>query len=120
VPFVVADQSRERVEALRADGCAAVLGDASEPAELIQAHIARARMLVIAVPDSVGVRRMIEVARTLNPVIQIVVRSHSDEQAERLRQDGAAEVFLGERELARAMTRHILDTAPKKAAGTPH
>ena len=55
VPFVVADQNRERVEALRAEGCAAVLGDASDPAVLIQAHIARARMLVIAVPDSVGV-----------------------------------------------------------------
>lgn len=119
VPYVVADQNRERVEALRAQGCAAVLGDASDPAVLIQAHIARARMLVIAVPDTVGVRRMMEVARTLNPGIQIVVRSHSEEQAERLRDDGAAQVFLGERELAQAMARYVLDTSPKKAAGAP-
>ena len=116
VPYVVADQNRERVEALRAEGCAAVLGDASDPVVLVQAHIARAHMLVIAVPDTVGVRRMMEVARTLNPDIQIVVRSHSEEQAERLRHDGAAQVFVGERELAQAMVRHVLDTAPKKAA----
>ena len=119
VPYVVADQNRERVEALRAEGCAAVLGDASDPAVLIQAHIARARMLVIAVPDTVGVRRMMEVARTLNPGIQIVVRSHSEQQAERLRDDGADQVFLGERELAQAMVRHVLHTAQKKAAGAP-
>ena len=119
VPYVVADQNRERVEALRSEGCAAVLGDASDPAVLIQAHIARARMLVIAVPDTVGVRRMMEVARTLNPGIQIVVRSHSEQQAERLRDDGADQVFLGERELAQAMVRHVLHTAQKKAAGAP-
>ncbi|HKX95438.1 MAG TPA: cation:proton antiporter, partial [Methylibium sp.] len=50
LPFVVADQNRERVEALRAEGHAAVLGDATDPAVLIQAHIAQARMLVIATP----------------------------------------------------------------------
>lgn len=119
VPYVVADQNRERVEALRAEGCAAVLGDASDPVVLVQAHIARAHMLVIAVPDTVGVRRMIEVAQTLNPDIQIVVRSHSEEQADRLRQDGAAQVFVGERELALAMVRHVLDTAPAKTAESP-
>ena len=42
IPFVVAEQNRELVEALRADGVAAVFGDAVEPAVLIQAHIARA------------------------------------------------------------------------------
>jgi CPA2 family monovalent cation:H+ antiporter-2 len=119
VPYVVADQNRERVEALRAEGCAAVLGDASDPVVLVQAHIARAHMLVIAVPDTVGVRRMIEVAQTLNPSIAIVVRSHSEEEAERLRNDGAAQVFVGERELALAMVRHVLDTAPPKAAESP-
>ncbi|OYT98721.1 MAG: Kef family K(+) transporter [Burkholderiales bacterium PBB1] len=119
VPYVVADQNRERVEALRTEGCAAVLGDASDPAVLVQAHIARAHMLVIAVPDTVGVRRMIDVAQTLNPNIEIVVRSHSEEEAERLRHDGATQVFVGERELALAMVRHVLDTAQPKAAESP-
>jgi len=48
--FAVAEQNRELVETLRARGIHAVAGDAAEPAVLIQAHIARARILVIATP----------------------------------------------------------------------
>ena len=55
VPFVVAEQNRELVEQLRERGLWAVSGDASDPAVLIQAHIARARMLVIATPDTFNV-----------------------------------------------------------------
>ncbi|TDP73353.1 YbaL family putative K(+) efflux transporter [Roseateles toxinivorans] len=108
IPFVVADHNRERVEALRERGIPAVLGDASEPAVLIQAHIAHARVLVLATPDTVSVRKMIEVARTLNPGIQTLVRSHNEEEAQRLQADGAGRVFLGERELAQAMVREVL------------
>ena len=54
VPIVVAEQNREVVELLRERGIPAVSGDASEPAVLIQAHIARAQMLVIATPDTLG------------------------------------------------------------------
>jgi CPA2 family monovalent cation:H+ antiporter-2 len=115
LPFVVIDHNRERVEALRAQGVPAVLGDASEPAVLIQGHIARAHMLVIATPDTLGVRRMIEVARTLNPEIRTVVRSHSEEEAGRLEQEGAGRVFLGERELADAMVRHVMGAAQRPA-----
>ena len=42
IPFVVAEQNREFVEKLRAQGVPAVSGDASEPTVLIQAHIAQA------------------------------------------------------------------------------
>ena len=113
LPFVVAEQNRERVEALRGDGIAAVFGDASDPAVLIQAHIAQARLLVIATPDAIGVRRMIETARTLNPDIRIVVRSHNEEEARWLEREGAAEVFVGEDVLARSMIAAVLTTAPQ-------
>ncbi len=47
IPFVVAEQNREVVQALRAvANIAAVYGDAAEPAVLIQAHIAEAAVLV--------------------------------------------------------------------------
>ena len=60
MPIVVAEQNREIVERLRARGIPAVSGDASEPAVLIQAHVARAQMLVIAVPDAFQARKMVE------------------------------------------------------------
>ncbi len=109
IPFVVAEQNRELVEKLRAEGIAAVSGDASEPVVLIQAHIARARMLVIATPDTMNVRQMIEVARTLNPGIETVVRTHNEAEADMLAQENAGKIFLGEHELAQAMTRHVLE-----------
>ena len=59
---------------------------------------------------SVGgsVRRMAEIARTLNPTIEIAVRTHDEEEADLLRKEGVGTVFFGEHELAVAMTRHAL------------
>ena len=105
---VVIEQNRELVERLRRQNVPAVAGDAGDPAVLIQGHVARARMLVIATPDTVHVRKTAEVARMLNPRIEIVVRTHSDEEAALLRQENVAEVFMGEHELAAGMTRHVL------------
>ena len=108
VPFVVAEQNREFVDALRAQGVPAVSGDAGEPAVLIQAHIAQAAMLVIATPDTLGVRKMVEMARTLNPGIEVVVRSHNEEEAALLGAEHIGKVFVGEHELAHGMAGHVL------------
>ncbi|NHN76030.1 Kef family K(+) transporter [Azotobacter chroococcum] len=109
IPYVVAERNRELVERLRADGGAAVSGDAADPAVLIQAHIARASMLVVAIPDTLDVRQMIATARTLNPTIETVLRTHNEEEAELLEREAAGKVFLGENELANGMTRHVLE-----------
>ena len=109
ISFVVAEENREIVEKLRETGIAAVSGDASEPAVLIQAHVARARMLVITATDTVKVRRMIETARTVNPKIETVVRTHSDEEADLLAKENAGKVFMGEHELALGIIRHVLE-----------
>jgi len=108
IPFVVAEENREIVEKLRASDIPAVSGDASDPAVLIQAHIHRARLLVIAIPDMLNVRRMIETARTVNPRVEIIVRTHSEEEAALLEKENAGRVFFGEHELARSMIQHVL------------
>ena len=108
IPFVVAESNRESVEALRAKGIPAVWGDATEPMVLIQAHIREARALVIATPETIQVRKMVETARTLNPEISVVVRSHNGEVAARLENDGSGTVFVGETELAKSMVGCVL------------
>ena len=113
VPFVVAEQNRELVEELRSRGVHAVSGDASEPAVLIQAHIARARILVIAVPDPFHARRMIEIARMVNPGVETVVRTHSEEESRLLKQEKADQVFLGEHELAASMADYLLQPSAR-------
>jgi CPA2 family monovalent cation:H+ antiporter-2 len=109
ISFVVAEENREIVEQLRERGIPAVSGDASDPNVLIQAHVHRARMLVIATPDTLDVRRMIEIARTVNPRIETVVRTHSEEEAVLLEKENAGKVFLGEHELAGSIIQHVLD-----------
>ncbi|GLR12560.1 efflux pump/antiporter [Chitinimonas prasina] len=108
IAYVVAEQNREIVERLRGRGVAAVCGDAADPAVLIQAHIHRAGTLVIATPDTLKVRKMVETARTLNPGVEILVRSHNEEEAELLSKENIGTVFLGEEQLALGMARHIL------------
>jgi CPA2 family monovalent cation:H+ antiporter-2 len=108
IPYVVAEQNRELVEKLRARDIPAVSGDASDPAVLIQAHIVRASMLVIATPDTIHVRKMVDIARKLNPPIEVVLRTHSEEEAELLEKENVGKVFMGEHELAQGMARHVL------------
>ena len=108
IPYVVADSNRDSVALLRARGTPAVWGDATEPEVLIQAHIRDARALVIATPDTVQVRKMVEVAKALNPGISVVVRSHNAEEAKRLEEDSAGTVFVGEIELAKSMIGYVL------------
>ncbi|TCW29102.1 YbaL family putative K(+) efflux transporter [Gulbenkiania mobilis] len=103
IPFVVADSNREQVEALRAQGIPAVAGDASEPSVLIQAHVARARLLLVALPEPFGVRRMAETARMLNPGIDIVIRAHNDEEAHLLETETGATVLVERAVLADRM-----------------
>lgn len=111
VPVVVAELNRERVEELRAQGLPAVSGDAADPAVLIQAHIAQAALLVIALPETIGVTQMIETARTLNPAIRVLVRAPGEEEARLLEAGGAARAFVAEQELAAAMLREVLAAA---------
>lgn len=108
IPVVIAEENREIVEALRRAGIAAVSGDASEPNVLIQAHIARARMLVVATPDPFKACQMVDIARKLNPDIETVARSHTDEETKFLSRNSIDRIFMGESELALSMARHII------------
>ena len=108
VPYVVVDQNRELVEALRNQGGAAVTGDAAEAAVLIQAHIVNASVLAVSTADALNLRQMVELARTLNPELRIALRARSGEEAELLRREGLGTVFLADEELVGSMGRHVL------------
>ena len=71
----------------------AVSGDASDPTVLIQAHIARANMLVTTTPDAFNVRKIINTAQVLNPRIETVVRTHNEKEATLLEKEHAGKSF---------------------------
>lgn len=110
--LVIAEQNREQVEKLRAQKMHAVAGDAAQPEVLIQAHIVRAAILVIAISNVFQARQIIETARILNPNVKILVRTHSDEEFNLLQQENVDRVFFGEQELAQSIIQHILKEAP--------
>jgi CPA2 family monovalent cation:H+ antiporter-2 len=109
IPHVVVEQNRELVEDLRQQGKVAVSGNAADTVVLVQAHVAEAAMLVVATPDPFNLRQMAETARTLNSSIEIVLRTHSEDESVLLCKDGIGKVFFGEEELAKGMTHHVLE-----------
>ncbi|BBB60160.1 efflux pump/antiporter [Undibacterium sp. KW1] len=117
IPYVVAEQNREVVEDLRKKGIAAVSGNAADPAVLIQAHITNAAMLVVATPDTLNVRQMAKTARTLNPGIEVLLRTHSEDESILLRKEEIGDVFYGEEELAKGMAVHIVNRFKPDGAG---
>jgi CPA2 family monovalent cation:H+ antiporter-2 len=108
IPFVVAEENHEIVEALRAKGIPAVAGDAADPMVLVQSHIRDASMLVIATSDILDLGAMVATARSVNPAIEIVIRTHDEEESLLLEHNKAGKVFFGEGELAAGMARHVL------------
>jgi CPA2 family monovalent cation:H+ antiporter-2 len=108
IPFVVVEQTRERVEALREQGVPAVVGDASDPLVLVQAHVAGADVLVVAASESTDVRPMIETARTLNPHIAVIVRAPNSEEAQLLVDSGATAAMDAKAAMAESLTREVL------------
>lgn len=106
-PLVVIDRDREVVEKLRAAGHAAVLGDASEAMTLVQAHIAQADWLVVAVTDVRVVPAMLATARQLNPGLRCAVVAQTPEEARWLEDAGVNHVLRSQQALAQALARVV-------------
>jgi CPA2 family monovalent cation:H+ antiporter-2 len=108
IPCVIAEKDRGLVEDLRKQNTPAVSGDAADPFVLIQAHIARAAVLVIATKDSIDVSKMVETARTLNPDINIFIRARNDEEVELYEKEGWGKSFTPEDELASRLANEVI------------
>lgn len=106
-PLVVIDHDREVVEKLRAAGHAAVLGEAGEAMTLVQAHIAQAAWLVVAVSDVRVVPAMLTLARQLNPELRCAVVAHTQEEAQWLKDAGVNEVLRAQQAMAQALARVV-------------
>ncbi len=109
VPFVVIDNNREHVARLRKKGLFTVSGDAALPDVLNQARLSQCKLLVLAVSDAFHSRRILQAARRMHPDIDIVVRTHSEEERAFLEREGVGLVLMTEQVLADAMAEHVLE-----------
>ena len=110
IPYVVIEQDRTRVEALRERGLPVFFGDASRRSVLEQAGVGRARLLVVAAPGPYKARAIISVARRANPLIDTVVRTHTDDERTYLEGLNVGRAVMGERELAQTMARYAVES----------
>ncbi|HYW30361.1 MAG TPA: NAD(P)-binding protein, partial [Gemmatimonas sp.] len=108
VPFVAIESERRVVEAMRMIGVPAIYGDATQGAVFEQANAQHAKLLVIATPEPYHARHIISMARSRNPGIEIIVRTHSDEEQTLFERLGVSHAMMGERELAFGMAYHSL------------
>ncbi len=107
-PYLVIEERQDIVERLRADGVEAVLGNAAEPGLLEAVNLKGAKWFISAIPNPFENGNLIEQARAANPALEIIARAHSDAEIEHLKRFGASLIIMGEREIARGMTEHIL------------
>jgi len=108
IPFVIVEQSRETAEKQRQRGLPVIYGDATRPEVMAHAHLDRARLVIVAAPDAYQARAILALCFQLNPGLEVLVRTHSDEERRFLEEMGVARAFVGERELAVSLAREAL------------
>jgi CPA2 family monovalent cation:H+ antiporter-2 len=93
IPYVVLEMNPETVRNERRQGTPIYYGDASQEAVLRHAHIHTARVLVVAISDAAATRRVVELARRLNPGVSIIARTRYSQEVAPLVALGANEVI---------------------------
>lgn len=107
-PYVVIDEEPDIIRKLRDQGVPALLGNAASSVLLDRVDLENARVLVVATPDPIATRLIVEYGRRVNPNMEIVVRTHSWAEREFMYRRGIRQTVMGELELALGMTRYTL------------
>jgi CPA2 family monovalent cation:H+ antiporter-2 len=101
--LVVIETNEDGIEKARGDGAEVFVGNAADPEILASANLAAARRLFVTIPEAFEAGQVVEQARAINPLLEILARAHSDAAVEHLQRLGANLVVLGEREIAERM-----------------
>jgi len=100
---VVIEASDEAAERARARGLETLEGNAADPEVLEAAGVARAKRLLVAIPDGFEGGGVVEQARRAKADLDIVACPRSELEAQHLLAHGANRVVMGERQIAQEM-----------------
>jgi CPA2 family monovalent cation:H+ antiporter-2 len=107
-PFVIIEYDRTIADKLQKEGLPVIFGNASAAVVLEAAHIMKAKLLVITVPDGFAAGNILNQARAVHPDIKVIARTHSEEQFKFLKRQGVDLAVMGEHELAVVIAEHSL------------
>lgn len=109
VPFVCISEDKAFAQELRDQNRAVICGEASDPMVLVQGHIVTAAQLMVMAVDPVKTLKIVEMAKQLNPDINVMVRAGSTEEAEHLKKEGLKNVFLDSDSVAQVIKGSIIN-----------
>ncbi|MGE4266603.1 MAG: cation:proton antiporter [Deferribacterales bacterium] len=98
IEYIVIEMNPDTVKKEKHNGTPIFFGDASQTAVLEHAFLKTARVMVITLPDPVGVRKIVETARRENPTIYIIARTRYLTEYYALKSLGANEIVVEEYE----------------------
>jgi len=120
IRYIIIELNSDTVREENLKGEHIFYGDAAQESVLHHANIKKARLLVIAINDPSAIRRITFLAKQLNPLLYIIVRTRYLQEVASLHKLGADEVIPEEFEtsieiFSRVLTRYLIpiDTIEK-------
>jgi CPA2 family monovalent cation:H+ antiporter-2 len=108
VRFVVIELDQRVVERAKAEGIPVIFGDSTSAIVLEAAQVHHARLMLVTVPEALGVQLVAHRVRELSPDLHIVTRAAGAEQLQDLKRMGVHEVVQPELEAGLEMVRQVL------------
>jgi CPA2 family monovalent cation:H+ antiporter-2 len=109
IRYVAVETDPDIVKGLRARGVPSLFGDAARGPVLDAAGVARAALVVLALPETERTRLAVREIRHVSPALPVLVRAHHAADRNLLIDAGATEVIQPELEAAATLLRHSLE-----------
>lgn len=109
IPYVVVEINPDIVRAEKARGTSIYFGDAANEAVLKNINIKEAKIMVLAISDPIGTRKIIDIAKKLNSHLYIIVRTRYIREMETLYKMGADEIIPEEFETSIEIFSRVLN-----------
>lgn len=108
IPYTILELNPDTVRKMKKKGEPIYYGDGTSQEILHKLGLKRAKALVVAISDPNATRRIVQIAKTENPKIHIIVRTRFITEMEELRRLGADEVIPEEFETSLEIFARVL------------